>query len=92
MDAFTLLLSNARKIKFAYKLVVSPANQLPFHVAPNASRILVNREDVKNYQFREDKDVTVLSEADIAFQRFADQLGWREELEFILNANQKRDV
>ncbi|KAJ9628416.1 uncharacterized protein PV06_06516 [Exophiala oligosperma] len=61
-------------------LTVQPFASLPAFVSENTPRVLINLEKVGGLGSRPD-DVLILGDCDAGVRRFADALGWREELE-----------
>lgn len=61
-------------------LTVQPFASLPSFVSENTPRVLINLERVGGLGSRPD-DVLLLGDCDAGVRKFADALGWREELE-----------
>lgn len=61
-------------------LTVQPFASLPLFVGENTPRVLINLERVGGLGCRSD-DVLLLEDCDTGVRRFADALGWRDELE-----------
>ncbi|KIW10776.1 hypothetical protein PV08_10075 [Exophiala spinifera] len=61
-------------------LTVQPFASLPAFVGETTPRVLINLEKVGGLGSRPD-DVLLLGDCDAGVRRFADALGWREELE-----------
>lgn len=61
-------------------LTVQPFASLPSIVSENTPRVLINLERVGGLGSRPD-DVLLLEDCDAGVRKFADALGWREELE-----------
>lgn len=61
-------------------LTVQPFASLPSFVREDTPRVLINLERVGSFGSRPD-DVLLLGDCDAGVRKFADALGWREELE-----------
>lgn len=61
-------------------LTVQPFASLPQYVSENTPRVLINLERVGGLGSRAD-DVVLLGDCDAGVRKFADALGWRDELE-----------
>ncbi len=61
-------------------LTVQPFASLPSFVSEDTPRVLINQERVGGLGSRPD-DVLVIGDCDEGVRKFADALGWREELE-----------
>ncbi|KAL6249267.1 Sir2 histone deacetylase Hst2 [Rhinocladiella similis] len=75
-------------------LTVQPFASLPAFVSETTPRVLINLEKVGGLGSRPD-DVLILGDCDAGVRRFADALGWREELEELwetTNPSKAREV
>lgn len=73
-------------------LTVQPFASLPSFVREETPRVLINLERVGSFGTRPD-DVLLLGDCDEGVRKFADALGWRDELEELWEStNPSKDV
>lgn len=72
-------------------LTVQPFASLPSFVREETPRVLINLERVGSFGTRPD-DVLLLGDCDEGVRKFADALGWRDELEELWESTNPRKV